>query len=508
MPKLFASLQRRFRPEVAAGRREFFKATAAIGAGLLLSNRMSFARTSSGPKVLVIGAGFSGLACAHELIATGCDVTVLEARSRVGGRVLSFHDLIPGKVIEGGAELIGSNHPTWVAYAERFGLQFLDVSADDELAMPIRLNGQLLDQTRARRIYEEMEAAFTELTQESNAIVADQPWASPHAAQLDQQTLGEWIARIQVSDLTRKLIAIQLGSDNAVANNRASYLAMLTAIKGGGGDRYWSDSEVYRCAGGNDQLARCLAESIGADRILLGSPVTEIRYDPAGDSATVASVTTASGERFEADEIVIATPPSTWKSIRWLPELPAEFMQQQLGPAVKYLTTVKRRFWLDQKLSQYALSDGLISQTWESTDGQIRPNDASAVVGLTAFSGGPQAEQGIRFEQELGAELGREQREARYATEFEQLYPEFGQQFLSSRFMNWPSERFTQAGYSFPAPGQITTLGAALHAGRGQLHFCGEHTCYRFAGYMEGGLYSGAALAARLAARAALVPNT
>src|SRR5690606_26263546 len=134
---------------------------------------------------------------------------------------------------------------------------------------------------------------------------------------------------------------------------------------------------VYRCAGGNDQLARRLAESIGAERILLGTPVAEIRYDSTGDSRTAASVTTASGERFEADAIVVATPPSTWNAIRWLPELPAAFMQQQLGPAVKYLTAVKRRFWLDQGLSQYALSDGLISQTWESTDGQISPDDAS-----------------------------------------------------------------------------------------------------------------------------------
>src|SRR5690606_11195940 len=103
MPKLFAQLQRRFRPELAAGRRDFLKLTAAAGAGLLLSNRLSFARSKTGRRVVVIGAGFSGLACAHELVAAGYDVTVLEARSRIGGRVLSFHDLVQGKVVEGGA---------------------------------------------------------------------------------------------------------------------------------------------------------------------------------------------------------------------------------------------------------------------------------------------------------------------------------------------------------------------------------------------------------------------
>ena len=504
MPKLFAQMQRQFRPEISAGRRDFLKATAAVGAGLLLSNRLSFAHSRTGRRVLVIGAGFAGLACAHELVAAGYDVTVLEARTRVGGRVISFHDLVRGKVVEGGAELIGSNHPTWVAYAERFGLKFLDVSDDEGLEMPIHLNGQLLDNATARRVYEEMEAAFADLTVASEPIDADLPWTSPGATQLDGQSLGDWIARLRVSDLTRKLIAVQLGSDNAIANAQASYLAMLTTIKGGGGERYWSDSEVYRCAGGNDQLARHLAESIGPERILLGTPVAEVRYDASGDGAAAASVTCANGEAFECDDIVVAAPPSTWSSIRWLPELPERLRQQQMGTAVKYLTAVKRRFWLAAGSSQYAITDGLISQTWESTDGQIIPPDEiQQIAGLTAFSGGPQAERCLQLEQELG----QEERDARYAAEFDKIFPGFSDTLVASRFMDWPHERYTMGGYSFPAPGQITATGAALHAGLGQLHFCGEHTCYRFAGYMEGGLYSGAALAARMAAREALVPN-
>jgi monoamine oxidase len=52
-------------------------------------------------------------------------VTVLEARDRIGGRVLTLSDLVPGKNVEGGGELIGSNHPTWVSYQRTFGLSFL-----------------------------------------------------------------------------------------------------------------------------------------------------------------------------------------------------------------------------------------------------------------------------------------------------------------------------------------------------------------------------------------------
>ena len=92
------------------------------GAGLLLSSR-GFAQAHTGRgRVIVVGAGFSGLAAAYELVSAGIDVQVVEARNRVGGRVLSFRDFVPGKVVEGGAELIGSNHVLWQAYAKRFGL--------------------------------------------------------------------------------------------------------------------------------------------------------------------------------------------------------------------------------------------------------------------------------------------------------------------------------------------------------------------------------------------------
>src|SRR5437762_3251720 len=105
---LYARLSRRFGPRIdGQTRREFLRATLAASAGLLLSG---CATTQPRPKraskhIAVIGAGFSGLACAHELSCAGYDVVVIEARNRIGGRVISFKDLVPGKNVEGGGEL-------------------------------------------------------------------------------------------------------------------------------------------------------------------------------------------------------------------------------------------------------------------------------------------------------------------------------------------------------------------------------------------------------------------
>src|SRR5918993_887849 len=142
---LYARLNQRYgRPVDVYSRREMLKATLAASAGLLLSARIPILaqpRPAGGKRVVVIGAGFSGLACAHELVSAGYDVTVLDARNRVGGRVLSFSDLVPGKNVEGGGELIGSNHPTWVAYKDKFKLEWLDVTEAEDAEAPIVLGG-------------------------------------------------------------------------------------------------------------------------------------------------------------------------------------------------------------------------------------------------------------------------------------------------------------------------------------------------------------------------------
>ncbi|MBX9950982.1 MAG: FAD-dependent oxidoreductase, partial [Candidatus Obscuribacterales bacterium] len=108
-------------------RREMLKGMMATAAGLMLSYAYPYRSFSKdGRRVIVIGAGFAGLAAAFELSCVGYDVTVLEARDRVGGRVHTLYDFVQGKTVEAGAELIGANHPTWQAYAKRFNLEMLE----------------------------------------------------------------------------------------------------------------------------------------------------------------------------------------------------------------------------------------------------------------------------------------------------------------------------------------------------------------------------------------------
>ncbi|MDX2119045.1 MAG: FAD-dependent oxidoreductase [Planctomycetota bacterium] len=483
---LYASLIRRHDKDRvnAISRREMLKASAAFGAGLLLSTH-AFARRPAiaGRSVVIIGAGFAGLACGHELKAAGYDVTIVDVRDRVGGRVLTLHDLLPGKYIEGGAELIGSNHPLWVAYAEKFGLTFTDLSEDETLDAPVILDGKRLSNDDAAKLYEEMKPVETEFNKLAAEINADEPWTSKDAKELDARSTADWLSKLGVDPLGVKGFAATLTSDNGVACDRQSLLGMLTAVKGGGLEKYWSDSEVYRCKGGNQQLATKLAEAIGMDRIVLGLAVKKVTFSSSG-----VSVKCADGREISADDVVVACAPAVWSKIEFTPGLPSS-LRPQMGVNIKNLMTLKKPVWQESKLSQYLLSDGEVTMTWNGTDGQ--KEDDGCV--LTCFSGGPGAEKILEKPSEL--------RRAEYVKQMDAVYPGVAEAVTGQRFMDWPREPWTMASYSFPAPGQVTTMGPVLRQGLGRLHFAGEHCCYKFVGYMEGALDSGVAVARRMAAR-------
>lgn len=486
---MFARLSQRYGPRRdGPTRRELLQASLAVGAGLLLSRGRLLTADEpakpSGKRVLVLGGGFAGLAAAHELGAAGYDVTVLEARNRVGGRVLSFGDFVAGKNAEGGAELIGSNHPAWVAYADRFGLSFLDVTEDEALEAPIVLGGKRLADAEAKALWEELDAALARLNADAAKVDADEPWKSPDAGALDRRSLRAWIEAQEGSAALQAALDAQLASDNACATAWQSYLGQLAQVKGGGVEAYWSDSEVYRVKGGNDQLATKLAQSLGEKRVHVGARVAAVRVE---ERRVV--VTLEDGRTFEADDAVLTLPPSVWRTVAFEPPLPGALVPQ-MGIAVKFLMGTKARFWKDAKQAPDSLTDGEVNQTWDGTDNQ--PGEEGAC--LTGFSGGPSAEACRR--------LKSEERVERLLGDVERRYPGLRRSFVRSRFMDWPGEALTGGGYSFPAPGQVTTMGPLLREPvAGRLHFAGEHCCYAFVGYMEGALQSGIAVAKRLAKR-------
>jgi monoamine oxidase len=105
-------------------RRQFLKRSALTAAGLALSRSNALAFASVPPrKIIIVGGGMAGLSAGYELTQLGHDVTILEARTRPGGRVQTLREpFSAGLYAEAGAARIPDNHDLTLKYVKLFEL--------------------------------------------------------------------------------------------------------------------------------------------------------------------------------------------------------------------------------------------------------------------------------------------------------------------------------------------------------------------------------------------------
>jgi monoamine oxidase len=286
-----------------------------------------------------------------------------------------------------------------------------------------------------------------------------------------------------------------LTADNGIPTREQSLLAVLAMIKGGGLDRYWTDTELFRCKGGNqtlaEQFASCLNE--GKKTIHENAPVEAI--EPSGSRVRVRVRDREKPD--EADDVILAVPPSVWHTINFdgFPELAKRLSKPpKLGLNVKFLMQFDKRFWQQFASSPTLSADGPVDLTWETTE-----EDPDGTFVMVAFSGASDAETCAAWQEK--------ERKDKYIDAMREPYPGIGDQIGDTKFMNWPAEDWSKASYYFPRVNEVTAWGPFWKSGyQDWLHFAGEHTSYAFMGYMEGALSSGYRLARRLAIRDHVLP--
>jgi monoamine oxidase len=450
-------------------------------------------------RVAVIGGGFAGLAAAAALRNLHANVTLYEARTLVGGRVESTSSFVPNRILEKGAELIGSNHVLWTFIASKLGLGLSVITEDDlyigeRLRLPTRFGGRRLSATEARSLYDSMKLAIGDLTTRAQIVTEPyNPWRTPGAQKLDATTLESWIRGITSDSLVRSALEFEFANNNAVATKSQSLLANLTQISGGGGKDYWEDTEVYRCENGNAALATGLKDYITSGlmqaSVLLSEVVTEINLE-GGEITVISKPANASraARSTRHDYLVLAVPPTVWSGISFSGRsFPLGRIQS--GAAIKYLAETKTRYWIRQGDAPSAVDDEL-GMLWEGTDNQM----GGTGIDLSVFAGGPWA-----------ASIPKGATDNYMRPRLQSLLPGFlgPNGVVQSLYANWPDESFIRTGYSCPAPRQVTTLLLWMQqAIGGRIFLAGEHVSPPFFGYMEGALQSGLAAACRIAAAA------
>jgi monoamine oxidase len=480
---LFGKLHRRFGRRVTGDERRqraadhYERLRQAMPVGLVSAPRRVAAKS---PRVAVLGAGFAGVSAAWFASRAGFGVTLIEPLV-VGGRVSSNHTLVPGRILEAGAELIGTNHPLWIALAAHFGLALSVVSSEDNyaaagLAMPLILDGHSLSNDEQEALHAEMDAVFQKWGAAS-AVVKNpwMPWTTERAAELDAMSLSAQIPST-VSELARKALLLEFELDNCIPADQQSWLGALAQLAAGGGYAFFDETEVFRCAAGNQSLARRLGAGIDLNQ----GRVTNIRT---GDRIFIELAGGAVDGPF--DFAVVAVPSVAMEKIT-IDGKPFPYRAIAHGPAVKYLSGVERRFWIPEGIAPSGMSDQL-GMIWEGTDNQMD----TARFDVSVFAGGRPAQRAI----DAGGGP------SYFAPRLNALLPHY--EAFKTEFENWPKR--IGMGYSCPAIGEVTTKQKAyteLIAGR--IAVAGEHTSPGWFGFMEGALESGLVAMARIAGSAGI----
>lgn len=419
---------------------------------------------------IVVGAGFTGLSAALELVGAGLDVLLLEARDRVGGKVES-ETLSDGTRVDTGGQFFCRDMSRLMALIGENGKTPVMTHYDGEMiyrpAVPPQqgfARWQGVDALRDRMI----------------ATDPDDP-------DLARLTVADWVAR----------------QDDVPPDVRKSFLRLIKGLWCrapeeiaftwlASNDRRitntYSEMEMF-LPGTLHALADQLAARVG-DRLRLGTPVTGIEY-----SVTGATVVTCD-ERFSAKRVILALPPVVVRRLPFSPALP-DRLQKALsawapGLSIKLQVSYDKPFWREQGLSGAVM--------WHEPQG-LYACDAShdGYAGLIVFVGGPEAQQWHgRPRGELIAFIR------------EQLTAAFGPEGGNARDIHvrdWVDDPWSGGAYS----DVIIDLDARyaeeiIDEGISPVHFASSELAPSYPGYVEGAIVAGKVAAARIIAEISSKP--
>ena len=448
------------------------------GLGLLAAPtqpRFDLAGPVSGVRVLVLGAGLTGLTVAYELGKAGYDCRVLEARARPGGRVFTVRRGTAGEedgppqtaafddglYFNAGPMRISHHHQTTLAYCRELQVPVEVFVADAESAYLFRTRSSTLPgrRIRLREARADFDGYIAELLSKA---LSQRELDHPLTAQ-DRERLLEYLRNLGALDEQRRY----RGSPRRSGYHERSAPLPLRDLLGANFDFYldidWdTQPAMFQVAGGMDRLPAALARRLGK-RIVHRADVREIRQNERGVWA-IYKDDNGQLRRVDADYCVCTIPLPVLSELRkdLSPTVQSAISAASYDGAGKIGLQFRRRFWEED--------DGIYGgRSWTDQEvGQIiYPSNGfharkGLLVGYYLDFKRTMRERTPAERQRLALEEGA------------RLHPQYSTEFETAFSVSWSRVPFSRGSWRSET-GEAHEALAPLRQPDGRVHFAGDY---------------------------------
>jgi monoamine oxidase len=419
--------------------------------------------------VIVVGAGFAGLVAARELSHRGHRTIVLEARDRIGGRTWTAQRL--QRQLELGGAWVHWLQPHVWSEITRYGL---DIAQSPTTTDFLWVGDGRVHRGTAAEFDAVMHRGNSELLRDVRRYFPRpyEPLREPAVQEIDGLSVTDRIASLPLTTAERDVLtAFWTLNFNAPATEGAFTQALRWCSAASGDWALMNEAcATYKLRDGTIALASAIAEDMNAE-LLLETVVTAIRSE-----RERVIIGCDEGREFVAQTAIVTAPLNAISGIAFAPPLPA--LSHHVLAAGQVSHGLKVWFRLQGSAEPFV---ALGAADWPLTflQSEFHGDAETAVVGF-----GPDADS--LAPEDLAAVQNAVRRWLPEAV------------VLETAGHNWVRDRFSRETWPMQRPRQLTGVLETLQRGRDRVVLCGSDYANGWAGFIDGAIESGLAVARRI----------